>query len=313
MFYSSFTAHADHRGPAPAPAGPPSRTRTFFTWALLIIWVLLMKLGLIAWRRPEWIEPVARHGKIAEARVYKDYGDIELHKENYGLAITQYRASLDIEPNQPHVLVNMGNAYFRDGQPNTGRQLLEQALELEPGPHLRGVIQYDLGEIHEAAQRPDDAIRCFREAAAAGLEAGNVNVRLGVLYIVTNRFDEALHAFEAALAAQTDVRRSYQRMLLRSREAHAENPERLAAVEALAAEELSPEEFARYDVELIRQLQERDPEIAKTHNHLAFVHARLGHWSEVRRQLEESLRIWPDNADAKRMMRMLEQQAPSSP
>jgi tetratricopeptide (TPR) repeat protein len=314
VFYSSFTARADRPAPAPLPpADGRSHTRTLFTWALLIVWALLMSFGVIAWRRPQWIQPAAQHGKTAEARTYKNYGDAELRKGNYGSAIAQYDASLEIEPDQPQVVANLGIARVRARQTDAGRQLLEQALQLDPGPHLRGVIQYHLGDIHETAQQPDEAIACFQQAADAGLEAGNVYARLGALYSQTERFDEALRALETALAAQMDVRRSYQQMILRSREAYAEDPARLAAVEALAAQPISPEEFARYDVELIRQLQEHDPEIAKTHNHLAFIYGRQGNWTEARRHLEESLRIWPGNADAKRMMRTIEQQAPASP
>ena len=65
------------------------------------------------------------------------------------------------------------------------------------------------------------------------------------------------------------------------------------------------DDLARYDLEIVRRMQESDPEIAKTHNHLGLIHARLGNTGEAIKQFQRSLQIWPDNVDAKRNLQLL--------
>lgn len=60
------------------------------------------------------------------------------------------------------------------------------------------------------------------------------------------------------------------------------------------------EQLAAYDLQIIRELQEQDPEIAKTHNHLAYIHVKRQDYVSAATNYQKSLRIWPGNSDAQR-------------
>ena len=119
--------------------------------------------------------------------------------------------------------------------------------------------------------------------------------------------EDAIQAYENTLSCQTDPCRQFLTMLNRGLQTYKEDTINLPIIERLASQAISIDNLDRYDLEIIHQLQQGDPEIAKTHNHLGFIQYRLGDIEAGIRHFEKSSQIWPGNADASKNLPLLRQ------
>jgi tetratricopeptide (TPR) repeat protein len=291
------------------------------TWGLLVTWAALMSLGVISIASPQWLQRWSQRGIEAEARAYKEYGDTKLRERDFRLAIPQYLRSLEIKPNQPGVMVNLAVAYINAGTPpgtpsgdaqaaayrQKGAKLLNEALQMETSRNLRGVIYFNLGELYEREGQTDQAIRHYRMALGPDIEGDKVHRKLGSLYLAKGELERARTAFEKTLECQLDPGLSYEDMLHRSVDKFQGNEEILKVIAEQLAQDFGPEDLERYDLEVIRQTQQHDPEIAKTHNHLGVICAQQGYTVAAVEHFERSLEIWPGNIDATRNLKLLRQ------
>lgn len=283
----------------------PSRSRTLWTWALLSVWSALMLLGAVSLAKPEWLESAARGGRRAEAHAYRHYGDNELKKGNFKLAIAQYLHALEIRPDVPEVLVNLGVAYLRLGDLPHAKSALLRAARLETSAGTQSAIALTLGEMSEREGSADDAIRHYQEALSLGARPSPVYQKLGTLYLRNRHYEGAQEAFEKILEQQTDPLQPYRDMLHRSRERAEEDAETQQWLQTDGSQEPGEADWARYDLESIRQMHTSDPEIAKTHNHLGLISYHIGDLERAIYHFEQSLTIWPNNTDAVRNLRIL--------
>ena len=287
------------------PHTMPTRFEAIVTYALLLIWLLLMSFGAICYVNPRWLQDLSRPGINVEARDYKNLGDDQLRRGNHGLAVAQYVHSLKIKPDQPSVLVNLGIAYGRAGNAARGCQILKDALQMAGSRSRKGIIYCNLGELLGRQGKTDEAIHFYQQAVGFDVEQDLVYRSLGSFYLAAGRLDEAQTAFEMTLASQLDMTLPYQYMLYAAIEGHQDDATHLSIIEEQLARGVRAKDLARYDLEIVRRMQESNPEIAKTHNHLGFIRARLGNTAEAIRQFQRSLQIWPDNVDAKRNLQLL--------
>jgi tetratricopeptide (TPR) repeat protein len=79
----------------------------------------------------------------------------------------------------------------------------------------------------------------------------------------------------------------------------------LPIIEELLARAVQPEDLARYELDYFQQTREREPELAITHHHLGMVYAELGDYSKAIEHFQVSLRIRPDNKEAKQLLEQL--------
>jgi len=287
------------------PHKTPTRFEAIVTYALLMIWLLLMSFGAVCYMNPRWLQDLSRPGIAVEARDYKNLGDDQLRQGNYGLAAAQYLESLKIKPDQPSVLVNLAITYGKVGNVAHGCEVLKDALQTAGSRSRKGTIRYNLGELLAKQGKTDEAIHFYQQAIGFDVEQDLVYRSLGSLYLAAGRLNEAQTAFEMTLASQLDVTLPYQYMLYAAIEGHQDNTTHLSIIEEQLARSVRADDLARYDLEIVRRMQESDPEIAKTHNHLGLIHARLGNTGEAIKQFQRSLQIWPDNVDAKRNLQLL--------
>ena len=305
---SSLSSTTPARNPGAGQArksGPPSRSRGFWTWVLLTIWIVLMAFGAVSMTNPEWLEGAKQGGKEAGARAYRHYGDAELEKSNYKLAIAQYLRALEIRSDQPEVLVNLSIAYLKLGDLSRGKNALLRAARMEATPGTRSFIALYLGDVSERENRADEAVGYYREALSLGARPKLVYRKLGALYLRNKDHASARDAFEKSLREQTDPLLPYREMLSRSRERAEKDPEIQRWPQTEGGPELSETDWARYDLQSIHQMHATDPEIAKTHNHLGLISYHMGDLETAIRHFEGSLAIWPGNADAVRNLQVL--------
>jgi tetratricopeptide (TPR) repeat protein len=266
----------------------PSRWQTVLTWFLVLVWLALLSFGAISLTNPQWLKEWGHQGAQAESRAYKQYGDSFLHQGDYRRAIASYQKALQITPERVSVMINLAVAYTYAGFLQEADRVLKAASRLES--NRKDLISFNLGELLERQGKTEEAIHCYREAVGSKIDQGLVYRKLGLLYLGAKRYEEALEAFENTLANQTDVKLSYMDMLDRSLDDYE-------------------------DLKIIRHLQQTDPEIAKTHNHLAYIHVQRKDYSSAARHYQRSLEIWPGNTDAQsgiNYLAKLRQEAPPS-
>jgi len=297
------------------PKKRPSRERTIITLILFALWLILFSFGAISILNPKWLQDLSRPGIKAESQSCKDYGDNFLRSDNYSTAIANYRRALEIRPDFVGARVNMAIAYSRSGDNARAEEILKDALRLESG--RKGVVYYNLGELYEKQKKKDEAIRCYQRALDFEVQQDVIYRKLGTLYLAAEQYDQAREAFEMALASQLDAAFSYRNMLQSSLQLFEEDTATLPIIKAQLARNIRVEELAVYDLTTIRSIQQRDPEVAKTHNFLGFIYARLGDNVKAIEHFQRSLEIWPGNTDAKKNLQVLhklkDQQLSSAP
>jgi tetratricopeptide (TPR) repeat protein len=307
VFSLFFTTRADRgrRKPSPEADQRPSKREVLVTCSLILLWVVLMLFGVVSYLNPKWLQELSRPGIRVEARDYKDYGDDQLRRQEYWMAIAQYEQSLRIEPDQVGVLVNLAIAYSRAGNSGRGIEILKGALMKEGSRANKVALYYNLGDLLARQGEMDEALEQYREALSFAVRQDRVYERIGSIHLAAKRYKEAREAFELVLAKQLDPCLSYRDMLQQSVDHYKDRAVHLAVIEEQLARDIRAEDLARYDLEVIRRMQQSDLEIARTHDRLAMVCAQLGDIPAAIEHLEKLLDIIPDDTTAKENLKRL--------
>lgn len=281
-----------------------SLSRSAITWTLLSLWALLIAFGVVSLANPDWLDSWAERGAQAEAANYKHYGDLCLQEGDFRKAVAQYQRSLEIEPEQVGVMINLAIAWRHAGSPQQAVRVLREAAALET--RLTDLIHFNQGELFEQEGKLDQALAQYEKLRnSIYVDPDLVHRKLGALYLRAKLYDEALAAFERTLTAQLDVTLPYQKMLWRCLDTYADDSANLAVIECQLTRGRRNDEFARYDLQIIRELQEIDPEIAKTHNHIGYIQLHRKDFTQAAHHYERSHEIWPGNRDARQGLRYL--------
>ena len=291
----------------------PSRWQAFLTWFLVLVWLALVSFGAISLTNPQWLKEWGHQGAQAESRAYKQYGDSFLHQGDYRRAIASYRKALQITPERVSVMINLAVAYMYAGFFQEADRVLKAASRLES--NRQDLISFNLGELLERQGKTEEAVLYYKEAIGSKLDQGLVYRKLGLLYLGAKRYEEAREAFEKTLANQTDLKLPYMEMLNRSLDDYEDDTLTLPIIEAQFSRGVGTKDLAPYDLKIIRHLQQTDREIAKTHNHLAYIHVQGKDYQSAARHYQRSLEIWPGNTDAQsgiNYLAKLRQEAPPS-
>jgi len=255
---------------------------------------------------PPWLRALSRQGQVVSYLDYKHYGDDAMRQGRFRLAVPQYDRALEIMPDEPSVLLNLGIAWIQLKNDLRGETYLRQALDGATRDRTRGLAYEHLAELAEKRGDRKGALELMRKAV--GCETGNPaprHLRLGQWLIAEGSFAEAEEALKSALGAELDPTRSYREMLLRRKDQLEENGESLDEIDALMSAERRPEEFERFDMKILRRAQESDRRVAVIHNHLGWALIQQGRCEEAAGHFRESIRIWPGNANALNNLQVL--------
>jgi len=286
----------------------PTRGRAVVTSGLLALWLLLMAFGAVSAWQPPWFVALSNPGKQTEAGTCKHFGDTHLQQREYDRAIANYSRALEITPNDTTVLMNLAVACAHSGDPAAAARILTDLLADNPRENVRQFISYYLGQLHEQAGQPTEAIAHYQQAIGFTVEQDEVYQRLATLYRRAGREADARDAYERALTSQWNPTLQYKYMLQRVADTYRDDPTHGSAITAALDRDLGPDDLARYDLEIIRQLRAHDPEVAKTHHNIAVLCERVGDRPAAIEHFEQSLKIWPDNQLAKQKLASLKQQ-----
>lgn len=287
MSYSSSTTPVDSG--SGTEERPVARFQTVITAILIGIWCMLISIGIISAMDPVWLKELNRSGIQTEASFYKDFGDRYMHRNEYGKAIEQYIIALCLKPDYADVIVNLAVAYIYTYSFEAAEDLLKESLALV-GTQT-GVIYYNLGLLYERLGRNTDAIASYKQALGSEMSQWMVYRKLARLYVASGRIDDALAALKETLRIQTDPASSYRDMLYHSFHVY-DDAEHGPHIEKLMVRENWEQALSRrFDLEIIRGMNQQDPEIAVTHNELGNVYTQLGNFTLAAEHYNEAQNI----------------------
>jgi tetratricopeptide (TPR) repeat protein len=248
--------------------------------------------------RLQWAHQLVRMRRLAEAQVelvrlrasrHLDAeallaleGALHLAAGRFDEAAAAYLAILERHANDATGLVGVAAVRASVGDLDGAASALERAQRAAPTWALPdydlGLVQYRRGALAEAARATEAAL--VKDPAHVPALAN-----LGAIYLRQSRVREAERVLDRALA--------------------------LAGRYAPALGNLGVLEYERGDMEraarMLAAASAAAPMVAQHHFNLAVTLYRLGRWDEARRQLDDVLRLEPQNEPARRNRRWIEQ------
>jgi tetratricopeptide (TPR) repeat protein len=170
-----------------------------------------------------------------KAVVLTEQGDI-------AAAVECYRRMLEVTPENPTVLLNLGDLYFDHGQPHRALDCYRRVLEERPGDVS---VNRDIGLCYLAQQRYGEAIACFSRLEAEGVLQLEIKLDLAEAHLSVGDRAEAFTLIEqvrennAAVDPNIDARAQELTACLENMR---NNPK--AALKALA--DLTPDRISTY-------------------------------------------------------------------
>ena len=114
-------------------------------------------------------------------------------------AITEYKAALDEQPNNPDLYEALGNEYQRTGHSAEALKAYEQQLKLNPH---NPIALFNCGKIHVDSDEPALGIPLLQQALDAHASPGPAYYYLGLGYSKSGQYQQAAQALEKSLASQ---------------------------------------------------------------------------------------------------------------
>jgi tetratricopeptide (TPR) repeat protein len=295
---------------------PRASTQSLLAVTLATLWAIVLFLGAMCVVQPRWLVDLSRPGKVAESRQLKEYGDRYLQlarrepdrrrvAELLAPAVTNYLKALEVRPDYVDARINLCLAEVIANRDTAAAIATLEELLAEDGDRTSD-IEFNLAQLHAQQGEPEAALEHLAAAEQAGMAREEVVKLRAQLHLQRGEVAQARAAFEAALREQNRLDRSYLAMVRRTLEIRGDDPVHGPVLRQILAGGVSPADLARYDLELLRREREHDPEIAKTHNQLGALKANAGELSAAAEHFRHSLRIWPGNPDAARLLPRLE-------
>jgi Flp pilus assembly protein TadD len=130
------------------------------------------------------------------AAQYFAFGEAKLASGDVHGAVAWYRKAIEVDPDQPRVLANLGMALGRLDRFVEAEASLRRAAQLWPASDR---VQNDLGLVYRQLGRPADAERAFRTAIRLNPRLGEAYANLGDLLLRRGEPTRAAEAFRTAL------------------------------------------------------------------------------------------------------------------
>jgi tetratricopeptide (TPR) repeat protein len=121
-------------------------------------------------------------------------GDLFEVQKDHMQAIDAYRRALELEGNNPSVMISLGRAYLRSGRYSSAKELLTDAISMDPENSM--TYQY-LGFAQLKLKETTEAIESYRQAVEVDENDWMAHKGLGVAYMLMsmkNQSDEQLQA-----------------------------------------------------------------------------------------------------------------------
>lgn len=292
MSFSSSTTPCDNN--AGTEGKSITKSQTIVTAVFMGLWCILIFIGILSAMDPVWLKELNKSGVQNEASFYKDFGDRFMNNNEYGKAIEQYIIALCVQPDYTDAAVNLAVAYIYTDRFEDAEDLLKQSLARVG--NQTGVIYYNLGLLYERLGRNSDAVASYQQALGSEMSQWMVYRKLGRIYLTLGRIDDTLAALKETLRIQTDPASGYRDMLYHSLYVY-NDAEHGPYIEKLLDRGDWDRALSHFDLEIIRAMNQLDPEIAETHNELGYVYMQLGNLTLASEHYNEAQVIQSRNTE----------------
>ena len=116
-------------------------------------------------------------------------------------AETEYRRSLEIDPEYVDALTSLGQTQALDGKPSEALQLLESAIEISP---RLSQAHLERGKALEALGRTSEAVSAYFRALEEEPNLPEAQLRVAAIQLKQGRADQALARLNSAAERQPD-------------------------------------------------------------------------------------------------------------
>ncbi len=138
-----------------------------------------------------------------ESHAHLSLGIFYHQTKRYDLAESEYKRSLDLDPEDPHTHFNLGIIYFDQKKLDLASEEYRKALELDP---TFGIAHNNLGTLHLVKKEYGPAENQFKEALKLNPNDIKARVNLGHIYFyVEKKYLDAQKQYEKALALNPSI------------------------------------------------------------------------------------------------------------
>lgn len=247
------------------------RTQAPITEACQMLGNLLQGLG--RFQESTFWHTVAHEKQPDRALVYASLGRLCSRQSQWQQAINYYEQATEIKPDFAAAYRSLASLYDQQGQPLLAAEYRYQAVKLQP-KWATPSNQLKLGNLLLEAQKPDQAIECYRHGIQLDPTLFEIHYNLAVALTTQERWQEATEAYQQALAINPDHADSYYGL---SKMAEQQNDIQKAVEHCQRAVELNPGSFAACYT-------------------LGTLLLKLNRWSEAALAYQKSLQINPEFA-----------------
>ncbi len=159
-------------------------------------------------------EQVSRLVKVApdSARTYQLYGEASMTQGDFSKAASQFRRAVELNPNLPGIHYQLGMALLTSQEkPGTGEARAAFEAELQNNPS-DARSEYQLGEIFQAGNLPDQAELHYRRALALQPSLADAQVGVGTVLAQQGKAEESRQYFLAAIQLDPDNELAHYRL-----------------------------------------------------------------------------------------------------
>lgn len=220
----------------------------------------------------------------ARADVYISIGKTYLSLRSFDKSLAALKKAVEVDPHNKEAHLIMGHVLFDElGRAQEAVVEWEEARRLDPSDP---VPLMNLAAVSFQAERYPEAIMLWKKALEIDPDSNDACLHLGTAYLKQNNIEEAI--------------RSWQKILDRA-------PSHTEALINLGTAFYRKGDFEKA-VEVWRKAEDVAPEDPKIHYNLALALMYRRNYRESLEELEEVLRLEPDNTQARMLMETARQQ-----
>jgi len=128
------------------------------------------------------------------------------HLQHYEAAVKSYTSVLQIRPNFPEVLINLGTCFYHLGNHTKALEYLNSAAQLKPNSPE---VYIKLGNIHKSLNNTDIALDAYQNALQNNPNSPEVKYNIGNLFKQKNKLISAINAYHDAIKLKPDFFEAY--------------------------------------------------------------------------------------------------------
>jgi tetratricopeptide (TPR) repeat protein len=144
---------------------------------------------------------------IGEIKQFFDAGRAALEQNNFTVAIEQFKKALEKAPEEPTVLANLADAYFKNNQLQESLDIYQKAIGLKPSD---AALLTNLGVVLGKMGKTAESKEAFQKAATLDpANAAQNFYNVGAIMVNNGQAKDAAEAFRQAIKADVNYAEAY--------------------------------------------------------------------------------------------------------